>query len=400
MIWFPEITAKKLWLSLIIVVVAMTTACSDSDNNDDPTPTPTDPVEEQLAQMSLRQKVGQMFVIRPEALLVGMDEIHDVTANAVTQLTDGMVTIDRDYPVGGIILYAHNITTPSQITTFTKQLHSLPGDPLLCIDEEGGRVARIGRNKNFNVPKYASMWAIGATGNPLNAQQAGASIGSYLRLYGFDVDLAPVADVNTNPENVVIGDRAFSDDPDVAAGMVEAFLNGIHSSHVSGCLKHFPGHGDTKTDTHYGYAETKKTWQDMLNCEMVPFIAGIKAGAQFIMTAHIAAPNITGNSDPATMSSVILQDKLRKELGFEGIIITDAMEMGAITSQYTNTEATIGAIKAGVDIILGPHNYKKAFDAVVDAVKNGEISEKRIDESVRRILRVKQARALWPRYTN
>ena len=393
--------SKQLWISLFIVVAAMMAACSsDNNSNNEPNPTPTDPVEEQLAQMSLRQKVGQMFVIRPEALLVGMDEIHDVTANAVTQLTDGMVTIDRDYPVGGIILYAHNITTPSQITTFTKQLHSLPGDPLLCIDEEGGRVARIGRNKNFNVPKYASMWAIGATGNPLNAQQAGASIGSYLRLYGFDVDLAPVADVNTNPENVVIGDRAFSDDPDVAAGMVEAFLNGIHSSHVSGCLKHFPGHGDTKTDTHYGYAETKKTWQDMLNCEMVPFIAGIKAGAQFIMTAHIAAPNITGNSDPATMSSVILQDKLRGELGFEGIIITDAMEMGAITSQYTNTEATIGAIKAGVDIILGPHNYKKAFDAVVKAVKNGEISEKRIDESVRRILRVKQARTLWPRYTN
>lgn len=128
--------SKQLWISLFIVVAAMMAACgSDTNSNNEPNPTPTDPVEEQLAQMSLRQKVGQMFVIRPEALLVGMDEIHDVTANAVTQLTDGMVTIDRDYPVGGIILYAHNITTPSQITTFTKQLHSLPGDPLLCIDE-------------------------------------------------------------------------------------------------------------------------------------------------------------------------------------------------------------------------------------------------------------------------
>ena len=132
---------------------------------------------------------------------------------------------------------------------------------------------------------------------------------------------------------------------------------------------------------------------------MIPFKAGIKAGAQFIMTAHIATPNVTGNSDPATMSSVILQDKLRGELGFEGIIITDGMEMGAITNQYSNTEATLGAIKAGVDIVLGPHNYKKAFDAVVQAVENGEISEQRIDESVRRILRVKQARSLWPRYT-
>jgi beta-N-acetylhexosaminidase len=138
----------------------------------------------------------------------------------------------------------------------------------------------------------------------------------------------------------------------------------------------------------------------MKDCEMITFKAGIAWGTQLIMTAHIATPNVTGSDIPATMSSVILQDKLRGELGYQNIIITDAMEMGAITSQYTNTEATIGAIKAGVDIILGPHNYKKAFDAVVDAVKNGEISEKRIDESVRRILRVKQARTLWPRYTN
>lgn len=391
---------KQLWTALLIMIAVMTVACSDSNNNNEPNPTPTDPVEEQLAQMSLRQKVGQMFVIRPEALLVGMDDLHDVTANAVTSLSDGMVSTNMQYPAGGIILYAHNITTPSQITTLTKQLHSLPGSPLLYIDEEGGRVARIGRNKNFDVPKYASMGAIGATGNPINAQQAGVSIGSYLRFYGFDVDLAPVADVNTNPDNVVIGDRAFSDNPTVAASMVEAFLNGLHSSHVVGCLKHFPGHGDTKTDTHYGYAETLKSWQEMLNCEMIPFKRGIEAGAMFIMTAHIATPNITGNNDPATMSPVILQDKLRGELGFDGIIITDGMEMGAITSQYTNAEATIGAIKAGADIILGPHNYKKAFDAVVQAVQNGEISEERIDQSVRRILRVKQALAIWPRYTN
>lgn len=390
---------KQLWLALFMMMAVLTTACSDSDNNDDPTPTPTDQVEQQLAQMTLREKVGQMFIIRPEALLVGMDDLQDIAANAVTQLNDGMVTTSLKYPAGGIILYAHNILTPAQITTFTKQLHTLQGDPLLCIDEEGGSVARIGRNKNFDVPHYSSMGAVGATGNPLNAQQAGESIGSYLRFYGFDVDFAPVADVNTNPENIVIGNRAFSDDPIVAASMVEAFIKGIHSSHVIGCLKHFPGHGDTKTDSHYGYAETKKTWQEMLNCEMIPFKAGINAGAQFIMTAHIATPNVTGNSNPATMSPVILQDKLRGELGYDGIIITDAMGMGAITNQYSPTEAAVGAIKAGVDIVLGPYNYKKAFDAVVQAVQNGEISEQRINQSVRRILRVKQARSQWPRYT-
>ena len=221
-----------------------------------------------------------------------------------------------------------------------------------------------------------------------------------MKHYGFDIDFAPVADVNTNPENIIIGPRAFSDNPEVAATMVTHYLQGLKNAGIIGCIKHFPGHGDTKADTHYGYASTQKTWSEMVNCEMVTFKAGIQWGCQLIMTAHIGAPNVTGSDIPSTMSSVILQDKLRGELGYQNIIVTDGMEMGAITSQYTNAEATIGAIKAGADIILGPHNYKKAFDAVVQAVQNGEISEERIDQSVRRILRVKQALAIWPRYTN
>ena len=371
-------------------------ACSD--DKEDPVPVPPDPVEEQLAQMTLREKVGQMFFIRPEALLSDMGDMHDVVAHAVTQLTSDIVATYNEYPAGGIILYAHNILDPDQVTTFTKQLHTLPGDPLLCIDEEGGRVARIGRNAAFNVPHYESMGAVGATGNPDNAQQAGEAIGGYLRYYGFDVDFAPVADVNTNPENVVIGNRAFSDDPEIAAKMVVAFLTGLSNKRVVGCLKHFPGHGDTKADTHYGYAETQKTWDELLNCELVTFKAGIRAGAPLIMTAHIAAPNVTGNSDPATMSSVLLKDKLRGELGFNGIIITDAMDMGAITRQYSNSQATVNAIKAGADILLCPLNYREAFDALVEAVQRGEITESRIDERVRRILRVKYARSAWPRY--
>ncbi len=387
---------RRLWLAAIALMAMMLAACSDDKDN--PTPIPPDPVEQRLAEMTLREKVGQLFIIRPEALRSDMGDMHDVVDNAMTQLTSDMTATDNAYPAGGIILFAHNILDPNQITTFTKQLHTLPDDPLLCIDEEGGRVARIGRNPAFDVPHFESMGAVGATGNPDEAQNAGTEIGSYLRYFGFDIDFAPVADVNTNPNNVVIGNRAFSDDPVVAAKMVVAFLTGLSNKRVVGCLKHFPGHGDTQADTHYGYAETQKTWNDLLNCEMVTFMAGIRAGAPFIMTAHIAAPNVTGNSDPATMSSVILKDKLRGELGFNGIIITDAMEMGAITRQYSNSQATVGAIKAGVDILLCPLNYKEAFDALVEAVQRGEITEARIDESVRRILRVKYARSAWPRY--
>ena len=199
-----------------------------------------------------------------------------------------------------------------------------------------------------------------------------------------------MADVNTNPENVVIGSRAFSDKPAVAAPMVTNYLQGLKDAGVMGCIKHFPGHGDTKADTHFGYAQSTKTWDEMMDCEMVTFRAGIQWGCQLIMTAHIAVHKVTGSDIPSTMSSVILQDKLRGELGYKNIIITDGMEMGAITQQYSSGEAAVGSIKAGVDIVLGPRDLVEAFDAVIAAVKNGTISEERINQSVRRILKLKK----------
>ena len=302
-----------------------------------------------------------------------------------------MATTNKKYPVGGIILYAHNIKDEAQLSTFISQIRNLNGHPLLCIDEEGGRVARIANNSNFSVKKYESMGAIGATGDPANAYECGNTIGTYLHHYGFDIDFAPVADVNTNPENIVIGARAFSDNPQTAAPMVTNYLQGLKDAGVTGCIKHFPGHGDTKNDTHFGYAQSMKTWTEMQSCEMITFKAGIQWGCQLIMTAHIAVPNVTGLNIPSTMSSMILQDKLRKELGYQNIIITDAMEMGAITQQYSNSEAAIGSILAGVDIVLGPQNFTEAFDAIIAAVDKGIITEERINQSVRRILKLKAA---------
>ena len=234
------------------------------------------------------------------------------------------------------------------------------------------------------------MAAIGATGDPKNAYECGNTIGTYLKHYGFDIDFAPVADVNTNPENIIIGQRAFSDKPEVAAGMVTNYLQGLKDAGITGCIKHFPGHGDTKADTHFGYASTQKTWAEMMDCEMVTFKAGIKWGCQLIMTAHIGAPKVTGSDIPSTLSSVVLQDKLRGELGYQNIIITDGMEMGAITKQFSSAEAAVRSIEAGVDIVLGPKNLVEAFDAVIDAVNKGSISEERINQSVRRILKLKQ----------
>ena len=349
--------------------------------------------------MTLREKVGQMFYVRPECLDTtihiwgsgGVDATVAELARIKLQAVNAtMRAVNEKYPVGGIILYAHNIDDEAQLARFIPQLRSLKGSPLLCIDEEGGRVARIANNGNFHVEKFESMGAIGATGDPRNAYRCGNTIGTYLSTYGFDIDFAPVADVNTNPENIVIGARAFSDNPTVAASMVTSYLNGLKDAGITGCIKHFPGHGDTKADTHYGYAQSLKTWEEMMTCEMVTFRAGIDWGCQLIMTAHIGTPNVTGSDIPATMSPLILQDKLRGVLGYQNVIVTDAMEMGAITQQYSSAEAAIGTLQAGADIVLGPQNFIEAFDAVVKAVENGTISEQRINQSVRRILKLKE----------
>ena len=379
---------RHLWMWASVLVCGLVlTACS----NDDDAVTPADEVEAQLQQMTLREKVGQMFYIRLESLDPSIEwTTYDDLANIkILEVTENIKRTNKDYPVGGIILYAWNIDTEEQLARIIPQIRQLNGNPLLCIDEEGGRVARIANNPNFDVKKYVSMDSIGRTGDPRNAYECGNTIGTYLKRYGFDIDFAPVADVNTNPENVVIGPRAFSGDPAVAAPMVTNYLEGLKTAGITGCIKHFPGHGDTKADTHYGYASTQKTWDEMLNCEMVTFKAGIQWGCQLIMTAHIAAPNVTGSEIPSTMSSIILQDKLRGELGYQNIIITDGMEMGAITQQYTSAEAAVGSILAGADIVLGPRYFTEAFDAVMAAVNKGTITEERINQSVRRILRLR-----------
>ena len=390
---------KKLWMLAAILTCGASVFTSCTSDNDDNPVVPTDEVEAQLQRMTLREKVGQLFYVRPECLDTTIhfnqpssidgstDDIKAIKLQAVNATMKG---VNEKYPVGGIILYAHNIEDEAQLAAFISQIRSLNGSPLLCIDEEGGRVARIANNANFEVEKFESMGAIGATGDPQNAYHCGNTIGTYLHRYGFDIDFAPVADVNTNPENIVIGARAFSDDPQVAAPMVTNYLQALKDAGVTGCIKHFPGHGDTKADTHYGYAQSLKTWNEMLNCEMITFKVGIQWGTQLIMTAHIAAPNVTGADVPATMSPIILQNKLRGELGYQNLIITDAMEMGAITQQYSNAVAAVGTLQAGADIVLGPQNFVEAFDAVVKAVDDGVLTEQRIDQSVRRILKLKR----------
>ena len=367
--------------TLVTLLTVLATGCASE----------VDQIEQELQSMTLEQKIGQLFIVRPEAL--DKDAFYnsptDLKNLSLQEVTERMRVTAAKYPMGGIILFGHNIKDEAQLTRFVQDLRDLPSHPLLCIDEEGGRVARIGNNPNFRVPKVPPAAQLAAAGRTKDVYDAAFQIGTYLKQYGFDIDFAPVADVNTNPQNIVIGARAFSNDPNQAAPMVKNYLKGLQKAGIVGCLKHFPGHGDTQADTHFGYAMSRKTWEEIDNCEMIPFKAGIKAGAQMIMSAHISLPNVTGSNTPCTLSSMIMKDKLRDELGFDGVIITDAMEMGAILRQYPVQDASVMAIKAGVDILLCVREYPLVFETVMAAVRRGEIPESRIDESVRRILKLR-----------
>lgn len=343
-----------------------------------------DPMEVLLSGLTLEQKVGQLFIVSPEQVTGGED---------VTAMTDELKAALVQYPVGGIILFARNIQTPEQLTALNAALANMePISPFLAVDEEGGLVARLGNHKAFDLPTYKSAGAVGSSGNAEDALQMGLTIGGYLQEYGFNLDFAPVADVNTNPNNPVIGTRAFSDQPEIAAQMAAAFRDGLREKGIIATFKHFPGHGDTDQDSHSGLAVSYKTREQLEECEWIPFRAA--SGMDFVMTAHVALPEITGDMTPATLSREIVTGILREELGFEGLIVTDAMEMGAIVETYGSAEAAVAALQAGCDMILMPENLPEAFDAVLAALEDGRLNAEWLDNTVRRILEMKQAHGL------
>lgn len=347
-----------------------------------------DEVELILQKMTLREKVGQLFIIRPDALEL------PTSTGGVTELSNTMANTLDNYPVGGIIMFGRNISTPGQITKFINNLQNASNIPLfMAVDEEGGLVARLANNAAFDVQKYKSAAAVGESGDTTAAKNMGTTIGTYLRRYGFNLDFAPVADVNSNPNNTVIGNRAFSSGADVAANMAKAMAEGLKQQQIIPTFKHFPGHGDTAEDSHNGIAVSYKSKEEMEVCEWLPYKS--LSTRDCVMVGHVATPKITGNLTPASMSDEIVNGVLRQQLNLKNnVVITDALEMGAITNEYTAAEAAVNAIKAGCDILLCPDNLQETFEAVIEAVKNGTISEKRINESVYRILLLKQTYGL------
>lgn len=345
---------------------------------------PPDPVEVYLEKLTLAQKVGQLFIAKPEQLYDG---------GMVTKVTDELKAGLQQYPVGGVIFFAGNVVSPAQLLSLNQQLQEASNIPLfISTDEEGGKVTRLARNDAFDLPKYENAAAVGSSGDPEDAWEMGSTIGGYLKKYGMNLDFAPVADVNTNPKNPIIGTRAFSSDPVIAGKMAAAFAQGLQEQGVAATFKHFPGHGDTAEDSHVGLAVNHKTKEELENCEWLPF--GGAENTDMVMVGHIALPQVTGNMIPATMSYEIVTGILKEELGFSGLVITDALDMGAITEQYSAGEAAISALQAGCDILLMPKDLEEAFDAVMDAIENGTLTVQWLDATVERILRFKQAHGI------
>lgn len=350
--------------------------------------------EEMLQKMTLREKVGQLFMVRPDALdlTLTQKQIDDENTDGVTRLSEAMRETLSAYPVGGICQFGKNLVDPQQIASFNADLQQASEIPLLiAVDEEGGSVARLANHPAFDLPRYESAAAVGNTGDTANAKAMGQKIGSYLRQYGFTMDFAPDADVWTNPQNTVIGTRSFSQNAETAAVMAGAMALGLQEEGILPTFKHFPGHGDTAQDSHNGLAYTYRTKEEMLDCEFVPFVQQ-NVGMYAVMAGHIAAPALDASEKPASLSYHVVTELLRKKLlpDEDLLVVTDSLAMGAITAEYTTGEAAVQAVQAGCDILLMPDGLTEAFEAVVAAVQDGTLSEARLDESVARILRFKQ----------
>lgn len=338
-------------------------------------------VDETLAGMTLHEKVCQMMFVTPEEL-TGEDGVT-VAGDATRQALE-------NYPVGGIVYFAKNLESQDQVKEMidNSQKDSSIG-LFVATDEEGGVVNRL--MDTVGTTYIGSMYYYKDDGDE-TAYENAYTIANDMSALGFNLDFAPVADVWSNPDNTVIGERAYSDDYAQAAELVGNAVKGFNDGGVMCTLKHFPGHGDTAEDSHYSSAYVHRTKEEIMADEMQPFRSGIEAGAEFVMIGHLIVPDI--DEVPATLSYKIATGILRDELKFEGVAITDSFEMESIADNYSVDDAVVMSVKAGMDMILQPKDMASAVNSIEQAVADGELSEDRIDESVRRILTLKESRGL------
>lgn len=343
-------------------------------------------VDSVMSEMTIEDKIAGLFFVTPEAL-TGVDK--------AVKAGEGTQKALADYPVGGLIYFDKNIQSEEQFKEMIATTGTMAKYPLFFgVDEEGGKVARLAGSRELSIENVGSMGEIGATGDTAKAYDAGKTIGAYLSSYGINVDFAPVADVLTDSDNKTIAERSFGTDAAMVGQMAAQTAAGLQEMGVSACLKHFPGLGGTNVDTHDKLAESERTLEEMQMGELMGFKPGIENGVDFVMISHLAVPDVTGDSTPSSLSGVMISDVLRGTLGFEGIVITDALNMGAVTEGYSSAEAAVKAIEAGADMLLMPEKFEEAYQGVLEAVQNGTLSEERINQSIKRIYQVKYRNVL------
>ena len=351
----------------------------------EPTPRTSAEVRKDAAQalldgMTTREKICQLLIVQPEVL---------TGDSAVTGMTDSLAAALREYPVGGVLLSAGNMTSGEQLAALTAALsNGCKTAPLISVDEEGGRVARL--MNTVGTTKLGSMYSYRAQGTQ-GAHDNAQTIARDIAAYGFNTDFAPVADVWTNKRSNAIGDRAYSDDYDEAAELVAAAVKGFHDGGVICCLKHFPGHGSTKTDSHDGAATVDKTLPQLRQEDLKPFMSGIAARADMVMVGHLTVP--TMDDVPASVSRKIVTNLLRYDLGFRGVIVTDGMQMQAL-AQYTDGEKAVLALAAGNDMLLEISDVPGTVAAIEKALADGTLTQAALDQSVLRILQLKLAHGI------
>lgn len=332
-------------------------------------------ISEEVSKMDLEEKIGQM-------IFAGVSG---------TTMDTGAQKLINQLHVGGIIFYKNNFENPTQTVELVNQIKAENSSniPLfLGVDQEGGRVIRLpGALTNFPPNKQ-----IGEVNNPEFSYKIGRLLGYELKEFGLNLDFAPVLDINSNPNNPVIGDRSFGNNLEIVSKLGIETMKGIQSQKVIPTIKHFPGHGDTAVDSHLELPIVNKTLKELMKLELIPFKRAMDEGAEVVMVAHMLIPKLDKNN-PASMSKVVMTDVLRKQLGFTGVIITDDMTMGAIVEHFDIGKAAVESVKAGSDIILVGHGYDnvdKIQSALKSAIEKGEISQQRINESVERIIKLKR----------
>ena len=363
---------QKIVLGLIISLVFGILGCESTLNDIEKT-YKNKSIEDFVNKMTLDEKIGQMIV-------AGFNG---------TDVNEELINLVNTNKVGGVILFKRNIETSEQLKKLNNNIDGLNKEiPLfISVDEEGGRVNRL----PSDMENFPSAREVGLKIDKDYAYNNGKSIGESLKVTGFNMNYAPVLDIFSNPKNTVIGDRAFGSDVETVSTMGIATMKGIEEEGIISVIKHFPGHGDTSVDSHYGLPIVYKTLEELEIFELIPFKKAIKEGCKAIMVSHILLDKID-KQNPSSMSETVVTDILREQLGFDGVVITDDMEMGAITENFTVEDACVQSIIAGCDIVLigsGNESIYNTIQAIKDSILNGKITEERINESVVRIIKLK-----------